>query len=362
MTREHEILPTNASTIENRHVLLVLGMHRSGTSSVAGVLGKIYQGSPKTLYGMAPSNLMGHWESEPIFRFNDRLLEARGRHWDDWRPVPNMDREPVYTLQEMEEAVDLLESEYVGVRVPVVKDPRMCRLAPFWLEAFRRWGGRVSVVMPLRSPLEVAQSLKARDPKPTLLIAGLHMWLGHILEAETATRGLTRHIFTWDDFLKDWRGVIKGINNDLSGLRRQPTMEQQIEIDQFLRPDLRHHAMNLEDTYANPLVHKYVVLAYEAMLKLVSHGDTSAAHAQLDEVRGKFEETSDHFYRLYAEFRAAVEGDDGWRTKSDLESCKLELEHARATVAKQADTIKGYQQLLSVRLQEKVKTLLAKKT
>ena len=56
-------------------IVLVPGMHRSGSSAVARVLGLLGHELPRTLIKDNASNRRGHWESEPVVRLN---VESRG--------------------------------------------------------------------------------------------------------------------------------------------------------------------------------------------------------------------------------------------------------------------------------------------
>ena len=60
---------------------VVLGMHRSGTSALAGVLGLCGLALPKTLVPAGEANEKGFWESEPVKQVNDDLLNALGATW-----------------------------------------------------------------------------------------------------------------------------------------------------------------------------------------------------------------------------------------------------------------------------------------
>src|SRR5690242_4462892 len=64
--------------------ILVLGTHRSGTSALAGTLGRLGAVMPRTLMPATADNSRGYWESLPIVRFNDRLLYSGGSGWWDW--------------------------------------------------------------------------------------------------------------------------------------------------------------------------------------------------------------------------------------------------------------------------------------
>ena len=70
-----------------RQVLLVLGMHRGGTSATAGLLARLGARIPATPIRANRDNPHGYWESESLFRLHDRLLAEAGSAWDDWGPL-----------------------------------------------------------------------------------------------------------------------------------------------------------------------------------------------------------------------------------------------------------------------------------
>ena len=78
-----------SSTAETprRTCLLVLGMHRSGTSALARVLSLMGAALPKNLMGPGPGNETGHWEPAQIVQLHDHLLEELGSPWDDWNRI-----------------------------------------------------------------------------------------------------------------------------------------------------------------------------------------------------------------------------------------------------------------------------------
>jgi len=61
-----------SETDERTVAVLVLGMHRSGTSSVAGALIRLGGGAPLSLIPPLPENPRGFWESSVLTTLNDR--------------------------------------------------------------------------------------------------------------------------------------------------------------------------------------------------------------------------------------------------------------------------------------------------
>lgn len=193
--------------------VMVLGMHRSGTSILTRVLNAHGCALSKQLLGANESNPSGHWESSVAIAIDDKLLADLGRTWDDLRELPpDWMRRP-----EAREAKDrikiLLEGDFRDEPLWAIKEPRMCRLAPLWIEAIEELGFQVKVVMAVRHPREVALSLLRRDGLPTAY--GLMMWTQHLIEAEAATRRLPRVVVSHRSVSGDWRVVIERIGKGL---------------------------------------------------------------------------------------------------------------------------------------------------
>ncbi len=105
-------------------------------------------------------NPKGFWEPEAVLELNARAMRQMGGEWDrvDF-PLPDAGD----VVDEFHsDARELLASEYEGRGTIVIKDPRVCILAPLWHRALIASGYRPVYVVPIRNPLEVAQSLHAR--------------------------------------------------------------------------------------------------------------------------------------------------------------------------------------------------------
>ena len=134
--------------------VVVLGMHRSGTSAAAGVVNLL--GVPTLTQGdLLPAdaaNPKGYWESERLQVFNDELLAAVRRSWTlppraplDWAAAERV--APLRRLATARFRADFIRPEWVW------KDPRAVLTLPFWLDVFRF---EPTLVIVHRDPLEVA--------------------------------------------------------------------------------------------------------------------------------------------------------------------------------------------------------------
>lgn len=151
--------------------VLVLGMHRSGTSAVAGALAAagFHLGSDEHLAPGLPQNPAGFFEHSAVVDFDDRLLADLGWAWDAPDPLP-LSRPPLLN-ERVEEGRALVASHLLGSRPWATKDPRISVLLPWWrrilLDRF------VSIVC-VRRPEEVAWSLAVIYGFPIEL--GLALW------------------------------------------------------------------------------------------------------------------------------------------------------------------------------------------
>jgi hypothetical protein len=155
--------------------VLVLGMHRSGTSALTRVLNLLgLDAGREVLMGASESNPTGHWEVEPLTAFNDRLLDELGGRWDAPPPTAPEVLSIMADGDFGDEAAELHAAAF-GDRHWVWKDPRVCLLLPFWRSVLARDGRELPhEVVSLRDPREVAGSLHARDGMN--LAYGLALW------------------------------------------------------------------------------------------------------------------------------------------------------------------------------------------
>ena len=120
----------------NKRVVVVLGMHRSGTSAITRGLQALGVNLGQRLLPSQPENPKGFWEDIDINALNIELQAALGQYWHSFG---NMGQE-LADRSRWEPFVDrakkLLQEKMVETEIFGVKDPRMCRLLPFWQSIF----------------------------------------------------------------------------------------------------------------------------------------------------------------------------------------------------------------------------------
>ena len=161
-----------------------------------------------------------------------------------------------------ERAQAVLETEFADSLLFVLKDPRICRLLPFWIEAVRAHGAIPLVVSPIRNPLDVALSLERRDGIE--LSIGHLIWLRHVLDAEIASRSLGRAYMRYETLLSNPNAVVKTLGDTLGiSWPKHALSDSRIEIDKFLSPSLRHHQTGDTRLLATPGLARWVVPIFE---------------------------------------------------------------------------------------------------
>jgi len=321
-----------------RQVILVLGMHRSGTSLLAGALAHLGAVAPRTLMAANEHNPLGYWESSAFADFHDRLLAAAGTAWDLWSEISLDAMDPTTLASFEEEFRTLLGQEFGAAPLVVVKDPRICRLVRFWIQQLEAAAIDVRPVLIGRNPFEVAQSLFARDGLSRE--HALFLWLRHVLDAERFTRELPRAVIQYADVLSDWRSVVRHISSTTGVTWRTMTPECLAKIDSLVQPALRHHLVEQSPLDLPPLLARWITDVETAFRLLATDTGGSREQAQrlLDEVRQSFE--------TVAPMLEAVVVRERHRTRCQVDAS---VEHARQQLqAATSETLSLRQQVTRI--------------
>lgn len=218
--------------------VLVLGMHRSGTSAFTKVLNLMGAELGARLKAAGPDNPRGFWEHEAIIDAHEALMDALGRAWDDVRPLPDRWRETAAAREAAAAIAAVIRQDLACHPLWAVKDPRLCRFVPLWCDVLQDLGIAPRAVIVHREPVEVARSLHARNGLPEAV--GQLLWARYMVDAEASSRAMVRSLVSYGDLLADWRGVMDRVGRELGiGLACDSAVEAQVET--FLTRSLRHH-------------------------------------------------------------------------------------------------------------------------
>src|ERR1700756_4341092 len=170
------------TALEGSTAVIVLGMHRSGTSALAGTLHHLGVELGEHLMPASPDNPRGYWEHRDIVTVNHGLIAELGAAWDDIRPLPASWERGEAALRSSTKLVSIMTRHFAQAPLWGLKDPRLCRLLPLWTTVLAQLRVKPRFILALRHPRDVAASLAARD-RLSEAHAGL-LWLRHVLEAE----------------------------------------------------------------------------------------------------------------------------------------------------------------------------------
>ena len=150
-----------------KSVVCVLGMHRSGTSSLAGSLQSagLYAGKIAKKANM--SQPKGNRENREAIFLNDQVLKHSSANWHQ---VPTSLTWNDYLAKERNRFINEMNRQSDSW---MFKDPRTLLTFPFWREALPD----LILIGTFRHPMSVALSLYQRQPLLMPLKKGLELWI-----------------------------------------------------------------------------------------------------------------------------------------------------------------------------------------
>jgi len=224
----------------------VLGMHRSGTSTVTALMGVLgVQLGPGDQLG-PPSfdNPKGFFEYNPFVHVNETLLQ---RAKASWHQLP--DPMPDWASAQFEDlypsVLNCVRDHFPGAAIWAFKDPRCCVTLPLWRRALPDLKEAVLVI---RNPIEVADSLASRNGIP--FEKSISLWLKYVSASLRNSQGMRRHVVFYTDFLDQLEEEVGHLRSFLE-LPELTTAQWQAAKD-FVVKDLRHHHRSREELDRRP--------------------------------------------------------------------------------------------------------------
>lgn len=192
--------------------VMVVGMHRSGTSAVTRVINLlgVPLGREDDIYS-AQDNPSGHWESRTLCALNDVILRTFGG-FD--MAMPSMPRSWLSsrTTDHLKDVMRATFDEvYQGGRW-LWKDPRICLTLPLWRQVLDDF----CVVLVLRDADPVMRSLHRREGYPMLYCYAL--WDDYVRKAVAAAAGLPVVVVDFDSMAEDPARHVKLLAEGLSAV------------------------------------------------------------------------------------------------------------------------------------------------
>jgi hypothetical protein len=232
------------SLLAEKPIIAITGMHRSGTSCIAGLLSKcgFSAGSPEELLNenkAQADNTKGHFENLSVVVINNTALTDAGGTWFNPPSPESIEKKAAAAAGEK---IRRFNRTFSGT---IIKDPRLCLTLDLWNRHCSRLS---SVVICFRHPLGVAHSLKRRNDIPIEM--GLKLWYVYNTRLIGSIAHLPAMIVDYDSFSEhlddDLLDLLAGLHSPLS------REEMKNAINGFFENDLNHHQVSAQDTGSLP--------------------------------------------------------------------------------------------------------------
>jgi len=263
--------------LKKEQAIIVLGMHRSGTSALSGVLSEMNVFMGSDLYAAQKNvNEKGFFENAKIVDLNEELFDLLFSSWDDplGYQLDFTETEAISRLKR--KAVKLIKKDYSSKLLWGIKDPRVSILLPFWLSVFSELSIKLSYIIMVRHPLEVYRSLLKRDGFSET--KSLMLWLNYTLTCLKYCKNSDYQIIMYDDLMSNSNVTIdKLVRNIDMGL-----LENVGTATQFISSDLRNHSVRFE----NNLYDNEVIQLSKELYSLL--GQENIDYGKVDEINNKY--------------------------------------------------------------------------
>ncbi|MBW6521013.1 MAG: hypothetical protein K0A99_08410 [Desulfoarculaceae bacterium] len=277
--------------MKNNKLIVVLGMHRSGTSAITRGLQVMGVGlGDRMMPPIEGINSKGFWEDIDLNALNVEMLNAIDSDWFHLAAIGSIDVESLHEQGYYVRAVELLRQKVNSVPIFGFKDPRVAKLLPFWKGVFSYCQFDVSYVLVVRHPLSVIESLAKRDcfeAEQSYLL-----WLGHVITSLTESAGGKRVFVDYDRMMQSPERELSRIAKALD--LEVDSTELQIYKNDFLDQALRHTVYELNDLLLDDTCPPIVSEIYAALL------DVASENSKFDdlELQNKVLRWSDEFEHL----------------------------------------------------------------
>ncbi|OOF20403.1 glycosyl transferase family 2 [Salinivibrio sp. IB574] len=259
-----------------RQVVVVLGMHRSGTSALTKALQVLGVSLSENLMPEGEFNPKGHWEDLDIVSINEKLLAHCGCVW--FSPYqPELDLNDSFVDALIDEAAALLLKRVDELGCYGFKDPRTSRLLVFWQAVFARAGIKPKYVYALRNPRDIVKSLRKRDQFTDL--HGYLLWGHHTFDNLTLLADESLYWAPFEALLQSPRKVMTELAEFIA-LPPAPEKDLEAFCKDYIDPSLCHSASTLTDLYCAEHVSPWVIALFKCIQRLSESQSNPSVLAQ----------------------------------------------------------------------------------
>jgi len=216
-----------------KKVVLICGMHRSGTSALTGVLNILGLHLGTDMLPTQSDNIKGYFENKNIYNLNEYILNVKlNSVCNTILPLTiDLSRTDILELIEY-----VIITSFANKNVIGIKDPRICLLLPFYQRVFTKLGYEIYYIRAKRDELEVIKSLSKRNG----------------FTEEKSKEIINRHVESLDKFLPcnyitvHFRDLLYNTEDVISVLQQAlPFLDynnvNKQKVNYFLDSNLKHH-------------------------------------------------------------------------------------------------------------------------
>ena len=286
----------NNQIISENRVVMVLGMARSGTSTITSGLKAIGVHLGDKLLRPDQRNPKGFYEDTDVtFKINRGILRALNYPWIAHGLAEHMRLHDDPMLIEYKNyAVELVRERLTHAACWGFKDTNTTVLLPFWQSVLSAAGAEDSYVIALRNPLGCAHSnIKHSNLE---LASGLLAWLKNIILAIDGSHGKKRVVVSYDLLLNNVMHELLRMRHHLA-IDACNQEEMEAYAREFVDKTLHHHAYADSDLANDPAMQAVPLClrVYHLMMRLAQDTLTFADN----EFFSEWQAIKNDFARLY---------------------------------------------------------------
>lgn len=269
--------------------IVILGMHRSGTSLITRGMHALGVDLGNNLLAGQEDNPKGFWEDLSLLDLSERVLNRCGLNWYDVQLLQNdcLNDDKLELL--VGEAIEIIQTKFISSKIWGFKNPRTCRLLPFWRRVFDALKVELHYVIAVRDPLSVAYSLHKRDG--LAIRHGLLMWLEHMLPAIISSSQSPRIFIHYDKLIESPAEYLIKIAEKFE-IQLTPDIYEQISdyAQHFVDSQLRHKIYSIDEIMADENIPTIISEMYSMLLEVIE-GERDEADMQFKALLQRADDT-----------------------------------------------------------------------
>ena len=316
-----------------KECIIILGMHRSGTSAVTRVLNILgYELFSDLVEAKKGDNDLGYWESKEVVDINDEFLEKNNLHYGDpvlleeswWNDCEHIDE----SRNRIQQLLD--KNNIDNLHHLVIKDPRISYTLPLWKNVLEKYF-KIKFLVLIRHPLEICNSMSKRDPNFSRL-EGLFLWSSYLFNAIKNSQYDQRLFLLYSDILEKPIDLAIQMSN-IFNIDKQNIESKQDEISNFLDGKHKHHDYkSLSDQIFEQSIFNHLFLSF----KNLAHQKSISKN--LEFISKLYDDVSE-IYKHFKKMRSSIQAP----LKKSLSEYEQNLETKNQEIialCKECDTIK----------------------